>query len=249
MLCTSLCASAGMLMRFMSPSTRIIGGTPADRCRSDALFLTANAKSCAISTAMEAPRAPVASGKAASGRSGSITEGFRIQYVNGSAEFAGAPAKYSRAAGRGGGNRRTECRLHHTAGGEQGPAARACARRRGGRRAPLRRELPAGGPAEDGGPARSAGHLAFHRPPPDEQDAAGGGRLRMGAWRGSAEDRRASFPTAPSRSRTAQSVSAGQRRRREQQGRCARQRAAGTRRGGREAAAPEAARPDVHPAG
>src|ERR1700736_5730943 len=55
MLCTSLCASAGMLMRFMSPSTRIIGGTPADKCRSDALFLTANAKSCAMSTAMNAP--------------------------------------------------------------------------------------------------------------------------------------------------------------------------------------------------
>ena len=28
MLCTSLCDSGGMLMRFMSPSTRIIGGTP-----------------------------------------------------------------------------------------------------------------------------------------------------------------------------------------------------------------------------
>ena len=39
----------------MSPSTRIIGGTPADRCRSDALFLTANASSCAMSTAIRAP--------------------------------------------------------------------------------------------------------------------------------------------------------------------------------------------------
>src|ERR1700749_4638529 len=53
MLCTSLCDSGGMLMRFMSPSTRIIGGTPEDRCRSDALFLTANARSCAISTAIQ----------------------------------------------------------------------------------------------------------------------------------------------------------------------------------------------------
>src|SRR5579863_10264492 len=53
MLCTSLCDSAGMLMRFMSPSTRIIGGTPEDKCRSDALFLTANARSCAISTAIQ----------------------------------------------------------------------------------------------------------------------------------------------------------------------------------------------------
>src|SRR6516165_10088952 len=56
MLCTSLWARAGMLIRFMSPSTRIMGGTPADKCRSDALFLTANAKSCAMSTAMKAPR-------------------------------------------------------------------------------------------------------------------------------------------------------------------------------------------------
>src|SRR6185436_223749 len=55
MLCTSLWASAGMLMRFMSPSTRIIGGTPEDKCRSDALFLTANARSCAMSTAIADP--------------------------------------------------------------------------------------------------------------------------------------------------------------------------------------------------
>ena len=45
-----------MLTRFMSPSTRIIGGTPADRCRSEALFLTANASSWAISRAMRAPK-------------------------------------------------------------------------------------------------------------------------------------------------------------------------------------------------
>ena len=40
-------------MRRTSPSTRIIGGRPADRCRSDALFLTENASSSAIS--MRAP--------------------------------------------------------------------------------------------------------------------------------------------------------------------------------------------------
>src|SRR5204862_6307695 len=53
--CTSLCDSGGILMRFMSPSTRIIGGTPEDRCRSEALFLTAKARSCAISTAIDSP--------------------------------------------------------------------------------------------------------------------------------------------------------------------------------------------------
>src|SRR6188474_877773 len=55
MLCTSLCVSGGMFTRLTSPSTRIMGGTPADRWRSDALFLTANAKSWAISTAIRAP--------------------------------------------------------------------------------------------------------------------------------------------------------------------------------------------------
>src|SRR6478672_7271973 len=52
--CTCLWSSAGMLMRRTSPSTRIIGGRPADRCRSDALFLTENASNSAIS--MRAPR-------------------------------------------------------------------------------------------------------------------------------------------------------------------------------------------------
>src|SRR3954466_5098529 len=35
----------GRLMRFTSPCTRIIGGRPDDRCRSDALFLTTKASS------------------------------------------------------------------------------------------------------------------------------------------------------------------------------------------------------------
>src|SRR5262245_41907550 len=45
MLCTSLCSSAGTLIRRMSPCTRIIGGRPDDRCRSEALFLTTKASS------------------------------------------------------------------------------------------------------------------------------------------------------------------------------------------------------------
>jgi hypothetical protein len=38
------------LMRRTSPCTRIIGGRPADRCRSDALFLTLNASNWVMST-------------------------------------------------------------------------------------------------------------------------------------------------------------------------------------------------------
>src|SRR5512139_1126460 len=41
--CTSLCSMAGRLMRLMSPCTRIIGGSPEDRCRSEALFFTTKA--------------------------------------------------------------------------------------------------------------------------------------------------------------------------------------------------------------
>src|SRR5215208_4370355 len=43
--CTSLCSIGGTLMRRTSPCTRIIGGRPEDRCRSDALFLTTKASS------------------------------------------------------------------------------------------------------------------------------------------------------------------------------------------------------------
>src|SRR5688572_22549714 len=43
--CTSLCSIGGTLMRRTSPCTRIIGGRPDDRCRSDALFFTTKASS------------------------------------------------------------------------------------------------------------------------------------------------------------------------------------------------------------
>src|SRR5262245_12263114 len=43
--CTSLCSIGGTLMRRTSPCTRIMGGRPDDRCRSDALFLTTKASS------------------------------------------------------------------------------------------------------------------------------------------------------------------------------------------------------------
>src|SRR5688572_9658959 len=43
--CTSLCSIGGRLMRLMSPCTRIMGGSPDDKCRSEALFLTTKASS------------------------------------------------------------------------------------------------------------------------------------------------------------------------------------------------------------
>src|SRR6185369_3875314 len=47
---TCLWSSGSTLMRRTSPCTRIIGGRPLERCRSDALFLTLNASSWVIST-------------------------------------------------------------------------------------------------------------------------------------------------------------------------------------------------------
>src|SRR5689334_16956061 len=47
--CTSLCSRLGTLIRRTSPCTRIIGGSPAERWRSEALFLTEKARSSAMS--------------------------------------------------------------------------------------------------------------------------------------------------------------------------------------------------------
>src|SRR4051812_36221582 len=47
--CTSLCSSGGRLMRRTSPCTRIIGGRPDERCKSEALFLTENASNSEMS--------------------------------------------------------------------------------------------------------------------------------------------------------------------------------------------------------
>src|ERR1044072_3757569 len=46
---TALWSSGSTLMRRTSPCTRIIGGRPDDRCKSEALFLTENASSWVMS--------------------------------------------------------------------------------------------------------------------------------------------------------------------------------------------------------
>src|SRR6185312_2545487 len=75
MACTSSCSIGGRLMRRMSPWTRISGGSPDDRCRSEALFLTANARSSVMSmgqarvgTSRTVSRHAVSIGSAADGR-------------------------------------------------------------------------------------------------------------------------------------------------------------------------------------
>ena len=49
MACNSLWSKGGRLILRTSPSTRIIGGNPADKCKSDALFFTEKASNSAIS--------------------------------------------------------------------------------------------------------------------------------------------------------------------------------------------------------
>ena len=153
--CTSLWASAGMLMRFMSPSTRIIGGTPEDRCRSEALFLTANASSCAMSTAIDAPwnsavECRTSRVRACARARGQYSGGVHCQYVNGSAEFAGLHVQPSARTGRAGGaGRRAECATpsHFWPSARRSRAALLRAARCRARA--LRRELPAGGAGQD----------------------------------------------------------------------------------------------------
>ena len=112
MLCTSLCVSGGMLMRFMSPSTRIIGGTPDDRCRSEALFLTAKASSWAMSTAMEAPSGLRSRIRDRVGLAGvcSIDQPLGPQYVNRSAVLTRSAAGRARSHRPGGGGGRAGSR-------------------------------------------------------------------------------------------------------------------------------------------
>ncbi len=54
-LCTSLCVSGGILSLRTSPSTRINGGTPAERCKSDALCSTLKANNSVISMTTYTP--------------------------------------------------------------------------------------------------------------------------------------------------------------------------------------------------
>src|SRR6185312_12747038 len=161
MLCTSLWVSGGMLIRFMSPSTRIMGGTPEDKCRSDALFLTANASNCAMSTAIGFSWGTSAC-DGVRGARGSIAEGFGRPYVKVLAEFAGAPRSAARPNGRGGGQRRPKCRLGHTPRRFQGPAGGSDPRGGGGGSHRHRGKLPRRGARQDGSAGRPPRDVAFH---------------------------------------------------------------------------------------
>jgi hypothetical protein len=153
--CTSLWVSAGMLMRLMSPSTRIIGGTPADRCKIGSVILdgkrqqlrNVDSHSCSRSLALVTAASQC-----------SIAEVLGHQYVNRSAEFVVDDAILTlnlsavRAENRRRGRRRAKLwtRITLVAVSKGHGAGYGCApveRAHGVSR--LRRELPAGGAAEN----------------------------------------------------------------------------------------------------
>src|SRR5688572_16043606 len=147
-------------MRRTSPCTRIIGGRPDDRCRSDALFLTTKASSSVRSITI-LPRGAA-----------------KCFFFAGSTHYGGnrgKPASCESAPGaRSGGD---------FVGSFEGAAARAHPGGSGGRPESLRRELRAGSAAENGRDDRlifSFG-VAPDRPAPEQQDAPRGGALRLGA--------------------------------------------------------------------
>src|SRR5258708_10807553 len=145
--CTSLCSIAGRLIRRMSPCTRIIGGSPEDRCRSEALFLTTKARSSEISTIIplnvRPERHPEPRPKQMKERDfpGPPRSHRRADYVLNCSELASRETAH-RIGDAGGRQARP---IGAIAGGEQNVSARG--RARGGERgsARFRRELRPGG--------------------------------------------------------------------------------------------------------
>src|SRR5260370_30599333 len=194
--CTSLCSIAGRLMRRMSPCTRIMGGRPEDRCRSEALFLTTKARSSEISTIIpfnvrpepNRERGP----KQMKEREFSDPPRLhRRDYVLNTLELASREAAH-RIRDPGGGQARP---IGAIARGEQNVSAGGRARGGAGGIARFRRELRAGGRRKDPRARLARAHLALHRPDPEQQDARDRRALRLGSLGRPCEKRRAAPPS------------------------------------------------------
>src|SRR5260370_17750374 len=157
-------------MRRMSPCTRIMGGRPEDRCRSEALFLTTKARSSEISTIIpfnvrpepNRERGP----KQMKEREFSDPPRLhRRDYVLNTLELASREAAH-RIRDPGGGQARP---IGAIARGEQNVSAGGRARGGAGGVGRFRRELRAGGRRKNP-PARLAPpHPALHPPHPPHQ--------------------------------------------------------------------------------
>src|SRR2546426_5698148 len=163
--CTSLCSIAGTLMRRTSPCTRIIGGNPEDRCRSDALFLTTKASSSVRSITI-LPGVPC-----------------EVFFFAGSTHYGN---NCRQPASREGTHRArcAGCRARSCVGDFVGSVQDACGRahRRGKSCRPerIRGELCAGSAGKNGSDRREA-RVASDRTAPKQQDQERRGALRLGA--------------------------------------------------------------------
>src|SRR5438093_5316172 len=200
-------------MRRMSPCTRIMGGRPEDRCRSEALFLTTKARSSEISTIIpfnvRPERNPEQGPKQMKERefSGPPRSHRRADYVLNTLELASREAAH-RIRDAGGGQ---ALPIGAIARGEQDVSAGGRARGGASGTARFRRELRSGGRRKDPRALRARAHLAFHRPDPEQQDARDRRALRLGPLDRPCENRRAARGSAWAGANRAAGLHPGQR--------------------------------------
>src|SRR6266852_1434481 len=211
--CTSLCSIAGRLMRRMSPCTRIMGGRPEDRCRSEALFLTTKARSSEISTIIPFNVRPERNRKQGPKQmkerefSGPLRSHRRADYVLNTLELASREAAH-RIRDPGGGQARP---IGAIGCGEQDVSGGGGARGGASGVARFRRELRAGGRRKDPRALLARTHLALYRPDPEQQDTRDRGALRLGPLDRPCENRRAARRSARPGAERASSLYPGQR--------------------------------------
>src|SRR5213593_3858229 len=183
-------------MRRMSPCTRIMGGRPDDRCRSEALFLTTKARSSEITTIIpfnvRPERNPKQGPKQMKEREFSPRSHRRADYVLNTLELASREAAH-RIRDPGGGQASP---IGAIGRGEQDVSAGGGARGGAGGIARIRRELRAGGRRKDPRALFARAHLALHRPDPEQQDARDRGAFRLGPLDRPCENRRAARTSA-----------------------------------------------------
>ena len=190
--CTSLCSIGRQVDAPMSPCTRIIGGRPADRCRSDALFLTTKASSSEISI-YNCSMLSDAPGETATDRVGAIRRRLPAftpapNYVHNREQLASRARAY-----RGSGTGRPGARparsallaVSKTFAAAEVRAAYAAGQREFGENY-VQEALD-----KMSRSVRSASCLAFHRPAPEQQDARDRRTFRLGAFGRAREDRAA----------------------------------------------------------
>ena len=176
-------------MRRTSPWTRIIGGRPADRCRSEALFLTENASSSVMSMDLLGCGAV---GRGAGACRRALLGAMTTMIADNLAQRARAHCKRLRGAPDAPVQSVTLLAVSKTFGADAVREAHAA-----GQRA-LRRELRAGGasPRSPRSPTCAAHRMAPDRPAAEQQDARRRRRTSTGCNGRPAEDRRAAVASS-----------------------------------------------------